>query len=349
MTVGFGDVRAWRAAPLGTAGDGVKRDADDLEGCREQLATQGLPGSWVGVARIVAQARHVGMLGDMDTLLEARREVQRALYLAESEVTRIEQSVAAVEEAAASARCALGDDGSVTDLMGPQTFPNRFEAEEFSRARAAAMQRLAADVQAILVQAAGVDAALARSIPRGYVDDIDEYGQESPEVASRWAELTDAERRAVVEQMIRELAEEYGLDMPVIDWRDESWGSNGQYADGDPGTVSLNEGLLDDPRLIHTVAHELRHGRQFEAIDDADDWHWPWQEDPLQEHLDDGITEEQVEEWEENFDDYQSTASGDTYEEYFEQPVEVDARGTGREYLDGLTAAEIDRLLEASR
>ena len=54
MTLGFGDVRAWRAAPLGTAGDGVKRDADDLEGRREQLASQGLPDSWVGVARMVA-------------------------------------------------------------------------------------------------------------------------------------------------------------------------------------------------------------------------------------------------------------------------------------------------------
>ena len=146
--------------------------------------------------------------------------------------------------------------------------------------------------------------------------------------------------------MIRELAEEYGLDLPTIDWREETWGSNGRYTNGDPGTVSLNDGLLDDPRLIHAVAHELRHGRQFEAIDDADDWHWPWQEDPVQEHLDDGITEEQVEEWEENFDDYQSTSSGDTYEDYVEQPVEVDAREAGREHLDGLTAEEIDRLLE---
>lgn len=349
MTLGFGDVRAWRAAPLGTAGDGVKRDADDLEGCREQLASQGLPDSWVGVARMVAQARLAGMLSSMDTLVEGRRQVPRALYLAETDVEAIERSVTTVEEAAASARFALGDDGSVTDLMGPQTFPNRFEAEEWSRARAATAQRLAADVAAILVQAVGVDAALARSIPGGYVDDIDDYGQESAEVATRWAELTDAERRAVVEQMIRELAEEYGLDLPDIVWEDETWRSNGSYANGDPGTVRLNEGLLDDPRLIHTVAHELRHGRQYEAIDDADDWHWPWEEDPLQEHLDDGITEEQVEEWEENFDDYQSTSSGDTYEEYFEQPVEVDARDTGRDYLDGLTAEEIDRLLEASR
>lgn len=185
MTLGFGDVRAWRAAPLGTAGDGVKRDADDLEGCREQLASQGLPDSWVGVARMVAQARLAGMLSSMDTLVEGRRQVQRALYLAETDVEAIERSVTTVEEAAASARFALGDDGSVTDLMGPQTFPNRFEAEEWSRARAATPQRLAADVAAILVQAVGVDAALARSIPGGYVDDIDDYGQESAEVATR--------------------------------------------------------------------------------------------------------------------------------------------------------------------
>jgi len=175
VTLGFGDVRAWRAAPLGIAGDGVKRDADDLEGCREQLASQGLPDSWVGVARMVAQARLAGMLSSMDTWVEGRRQVQRALYLAETDVEAIERSVTAVEEAAASARFALGDDGSITDLMGPQTFPNRFEAEEWSRARAATMQRLAVDVEAILVQAVGVDAALARSITGGDVDDIDDY------------------------------------------------------------------------------------------------------------------------------------------------------------------------------
>ena len=95
----------------------------------------------------------------------------------------------------------------------------------------------------------------------------------------------------------------------------------------------------------------MRHGRQYEAIRDLDDkFHWPWDDDPFDEHRDDGISESQVDDWRENFDDYQSTSNpGVTYDDYFNQPVEADARDGGREFLDGLTADEIDRLLEESR
>lgn len=59
-----------------------------------------------------------------------------------------------------------------------------------------------------------------------------------------------------------------------------------------------------------------------------------WKAGPLGDARD---GEEQAEEWEENFDaDYN-------------QPVEADARKSGREYLDNLTADELDRLLEESK
>jgi hypothetical protein len=90
----------------------------------------------------------------------------------------------------------------------------------------------------------------------------------------------------------------------------------------------------------------MRHARQFEAIEDQDDWHFPWQDDPFDMHEEDGISEEQAEEWDENFDDYKSTSSGDTYEEYFEQPVEADARQIGKEELEAMTEDELERLLE---
>ena len=91
------------------------------------------------------------------------------------------------------------------------------------------------------------------------------------------------------------------------------------------------------------------------AIDDADTFWW-W-EDPEYHH---GMTPEEVQEWEDNFDDYESAPSEEDWEEdpeaaqeqydrYFEQPVEVDAREEGAEFVEGMTPEELERLLEASK
>jgi hypothetical protein len=349
MPVSFSEVTRWQSAPLGAAGDGLKTDVTALEKSRDAVEAQAIPDSWNGLARFVAELRRDGLVSQLTDHIEGKTKVQKAMYDAEAQVTAIEGLVADVQGQAASQEFAIGSDGTVTDVKTPPTFENRYEAEEWSRSRTSQAQAIADDITTILAKAAAADMTIANSIPSGTVQDIDEYGTADPAVAERWAELTDAERRAIIEQQIRELADEYGIDMPTIDWRPESWGSNGMWSE-DSGTVSLNEGLLDDPRLLHTVAHEMRHARQNEAIDDEGAFHWPWEDDPFKEHEEDGITEEQVHEWEDNFDDYQSTSDpGVTYEDYFTQPVEDDARDSGREYLDGLTTAELDRLLEESR
>ncbi|GAA4380104.1 hypothetical protein [Nocardioides caricicola] len=350
MPVGYGEVKSWRAAPLGQAGDGVRADAKVLEESRDQVEAQAIPASWTGLARYVAEFRRDALVRSMTTHLEGKRQVQRALYDAETLVTDIERLVADVEGQAKAGQFEIGDDGSVTDVSEPRTFDSRWEAEEHATVRRNQAQALADDVTAILVRAAAADATIADSIPSGHVQDVDEYGTADPDVAARWAQLSDTERRAVIEQMIEELSEDSGLEMPEIVWEDESWGSNGSWSDGEPGTLRLNEGLLDDPRLLHTVAHEVRHGRQHEAVRDENDWQFPWESDPFDEHRDDGITADQANSWEDNFENYQDPDDpGVSYEDYFTQPVEDDARDAGREYLDGLTEAEIDRLLEEAR
>ena len=50
MTVTYGDAKRWQSAPLGTAGDSLKKDLDALEGARDLLETQGVPASWTGLA-----------------------------------------------------------------------------------------------------------------------------------------------------------------------------------------------------------------------------------------------------------------------------------------------------------
>lgn len=349
MPSSYGDVRTWQAKPLGAAGDGIRKDLKVLEECGETLETKAIPSSWSGSARVVAQLGRRALLVRLSRHVAGKRRVQRALYDAERQVTGIERLVADVEGEAKAKEFAIADDGRVTDTSTPPTFKSRFDAEEWRRIRTNQAQAIADDVGIILSRAAAVDATLTDSIPAGHVTDVDEYGTASPEVAERWAELSDRERRAIIEEMVVELADENGVQDPTIEWMDEAWDANGQWSDGQPGTVRFNEGMLDDPRILHTVAHEMRHGRQFEAMRDKDDWHWPWQDDPLDEHTADGITEEQVEQWQRNFDDYQSTSNGDSYEDYFTQPVEEDARDSGREYLDGLSDDELDRLLQESR
>ncbi|WP_193611463.1 hypothetical protein [Nocardioides lijunqiniae] len=349
MPITYSEVVQWQAAPLGAAGDGLKTDVQALERSRDVVEAQGVPDSWTGIARLVAEARRDGLVASMTTHIEGKTRLQRAMYDAESQVTVIESLVQDVQGQAAAQELTIGSDGTVTDSRTPPTFDNRYEADEYRRSRTAQAQAIADDITTILGKAAAADMTIANAIPSGTVQDIDEYGTASPEVAEHWAGLTDAERRAIIEQQIQEMAEEYGIDMPTIEWQPESWESNGSWNEGS-GTVSLNEGLLDDPRLLHTVAHEMRHARQHEAAEDEGAFHWPWETDPFAEHEEDGITEEQAREWEENFNDYQSTGEpGVTFEDYFEQPVEEDARDGGREYLDGLTTAELERLLEESR
>ena len=348
MTISYGDARTWRSAPLGAAGDGLKDDLAALEGARDLLETQGVPESWTGIAVTFAVARRTLLVRQLDRHIEGKRTMQRALYDAETIVTEMERLVLDVEGEARVMEFSIGSDGAVTDTSSPPTFENRYEADEWSRGRQATAQGIADDVTAILGRAAAADATISAGIPAGHVPFVDDYGVADPAVAEQWATMTDAERRAAIEEMIEEQAEEAGIPTPSITWEPETWGPWGQCRD-EGSEIALNEGILDDPQMINVVAHEMRHARQYEAIDDKDDFRFPWQDDPFDMHEEDGITEEQAEEWDDNFDDYKSTGSGDTYEEYFNQPVEVDARDIGKEELENMTEEELERLLEEGR
>ncbi|WP_114202076.1 hypothetical protein [Janibacter anophelis] len=180
------------------------------------------------------------------------------------------------------------------------------------------------------------------------------YGELPPEVREAWEGYTEDERELIVRETIRERAEHYGIDNPAVRiddsidgngvWRERNWFLGPE--------VVINEDMMDDPMVLHTVFHEMRHGGQHEAIRDADPT-FPW-EDPEYDH---GTTEEEVQEWKENFDDYQSppteeewendrAAAQEKYDRYFDQPVEVDAREEGSEFVEGMTPEELDRLLE---
>lgn len=180
----------------------------------------------------------------------------------------------------------------------------------------------------------------------GQSRDADDYGDCPEEVRDAWREYTDEERRAILEQKIREDAEALGIPVPDIVWdEDMDANSNGSWNQSS-GTVTLNPDNVDDPMFMHTVAHEMRHALQHEAVEQMDDrgwWDWFWGNHP---DYPGGATPEEVEEWEENFEDYKSP--DDDFDEYFDQPVEEDARETGSDWVEDMTPEELDRLLEES-
>jgi hypothetical protein len=349
MAITFGQVKTWKAAPLGDAGDGLKADLRNLETSHDELEAGGVAKSWTGIAADAARSHRDNLVADLASHITGKQQMQKALYNAETEVEAIERLVQGILDRAKTSEFHVSDDGTVTSTATPPTFTNRYEAEEWGISRNTTAQEIADDITAALAKAAGVDALLTDAIPTGTNDGLDdtrrERGMASPEVAERWAQLTDAERKAIIDQKIEELAEEYGVEVDDIIW-DDSMSGNGSWSESEKA-VRLNPDRLDDPDLLHTVAHEMRHARQHEAIDDNNDWQFWWEDDPFDEHREDGITEEQAEEWEENFDDYKSPSPD--YDAYYNQPVEVDARKTGREYLDNVTPEELDRLLEESK
>ncbi|MGH3351850.1 MAG: hypothetical protein ACRDPS_14375 [Nocardioides sp.] len=349
MAITFGQVKTWKAAPLGDAGDGLKADLRKLETSRDELEANGVPKSWTGVAADAARGQRDSLVARLSSHIQGKQQMQKALYTAEPEVEAIERLVDGIQDRAKTHEFTVGDDGSVTSTATPPTFRSRFEAEEWGNSRQTIAQEIADDITDALAKAAGVDAALTQGIPDGTDDGLDDTreqrGLASPETAERWAQLTDYERKAIIDQKIEELAEEYGVDVEDIIW-DDTISGNGSWSESEKA-VRLNPDRLDDPDLLHTVAHEMRHARQNEAVDDMNDWQFPWEDDPFDMHEEDGITEDQAEEWEENFDDYKSPDKD--FDAYYNQPVEADARNTGRDYLDNVTPDELDRLLEESR
>ncbi len=174
--------------------------------------------------------------------------------------------------------------------------------------------------------------------------------------------MSDDERRATLEEMAETLADDYGLDDFEIRYEDLE-DEDGDGADDDPQTNShgswsdddrvlrIDVNDLDDPAIINTMAHEVRHAGQHENVRDADPGlidqaliDAGLKDDPFDPPP--GVHREQVEDWRDNFDDYQRAE--DDFDDYWNQPVEADARESGEDYLDDLTGEDLEEHREAA-
>ena len=174
-----------------------------------------------------------------------------------------------------------------------------------------------------------------------------------PDVAREWADMSDDERRAVIEEIAEQRARDAGVDdfeVRIEDLEDQ----DGDGVDDDPDTDSrgswsegdrvlrIDEGNLDDPTILGTVAHEVRHAEQHKAVDDLPWWWWEDFDGPP------GVSQSEVEEWKYNFENPKRSQT-DGFDAYADQATERDARETGGGFLDDFDEDDLERTREEAR
>lgn len=353
MSITYGDLRSWRAAGVTSASDLLRADITALERARDAVENDAVPAAYSGLGRVAAVARKASLVAQMDTHIEGLTSFERAVFAQGSTVTSIEAAVQDIDTDAAAQQFAIDTSGTVSDVAPTQTFANTFERNEYQGARSQQLNALVARMQAALDDAYAVDSAIIAARPHGsFSDDGPEYVVD-PEVEREWADMSDDERRAVIEHIAEERAREAGIDdfeVRIEDLED----ADGDGVDDDPTTDSrgswsegdrvlrIDEGNLDDPTILATVAHEVRHAQQHKSVDDLPWWWWEDYHGPP------GVGQDEVEDWRDNFDDYQ-TSRDDGFDAYHDQPVEADARDTGGGYLDDLDKDDLERIREEAR
>ena len=353
MSITWGDLRSWRSAGVTSASDLLRADIKALEKARDAVESDAVPATFEGLARIAAMARQATLIASMDAHVEGLTAFERVVYGQVARVTAIEKAVQDVDTDAAAQQFSISSSGTVSDVAPSRTFDNTFERNEHQDARRNQLDALVARMTAALDDAYAVDSAIIGARPDGsFSDDGPDYVVD-PEVAREWATMSDDERRAVIEHIAEEQARAAGVDdfeVRIEDLEDK----DGDGVDDDPTTDSrgswsesdrvlrIDEGNLDDPTILGTVAHEVRHAEQRKAVDDLPWWWWEDYDGPP------GVSQDEVEDWRDNFDDYK-TSDDDGFDAYHDQPVESDARETGGGYLDDLDADDLERIREEAR
>lgn len=208
----------------------------------------------------------------------------------------------------------------------------------------------------------------------GAADEADggsDRGTVDPEVAEDWMEMTDGERQRVAQEIVDAEFEKYGMDPVEITFKDIQ--GNGHWREGFlfiGDELAIDEDRLKDPDILHTLAHEVRHAAQHEFIERTEPDPFPSilgddRQERFQQIEDEhGVTREEIEVWERNFGlfGYKSPPKAledgaseeerveyeEKFQEYLDQPVEADARESGREFVEGVTEEELHEFQRAA-
>lgn len=135
-----------------------------------------------------------------------------------------------------------------------------------------------------------------------------------------WKKASVDERKEILRELFDDMKKIYGIDVSTINFdsieSEPGYVTYGylSYFNSGHMEMTINSDLLDNSKyydlIMDTMAHELRHGYQHSVVDHPEKYE---------------VSEETINTWRENFDDYK-TLEEDGYKEYRKQAVEKDAR-----------------------
>lgn len=217
-------------------------------------------------------------------------------------------------------------------------FPPDLKA--YAAALQAARSRMSKLEQRMLAQVDGSFASISMPSPLT-ITEGESRGVVPPEIEAAWAELSDQERRDLLQLLADQHADEMGIPRAPINW--DATG-RGMW----DGSLHLNPALLGTPELLHTAVHEMQHAWQWAVRDEYD----VIASDPdrLQAILDGDVPDPMVDRYgvttEEAARMRERNAGYVRDKGYTERPVEVDARRAGAWNTDHMTLEEFEALVD---
>ena len=182
--VTYADVRRWDPAGLASASTDLRSDLKSLEKAKDELETEAVPDSFMGMAAFFATAQKAGLVASMSTHVEEATSFERAIYTAQSGVASLKRDVESIDSDARAHEFEIGGDGSVTDVSQPMQFTSIRAAEAHTEERVRLRDALVERVERALERANEIDEQLLWSVPRhsfsdgeGEVDDPTGQGE----------------------------------------------------------------------------------------------------------------------------------------------------------------------------
>lgn len=272
MSFSWGEVARWRASTLDAAATSLTSSRDALVDCNDELVTMGTPAHWTGDAAQTARTRRETLNESLEDLVAQVAGARRVLMEGADAVTTLERHVEDAEGFARTHGLAIGSDGSVTDVDGPESEGiGPSAAIEATAERERLVNECAEMVESVIREAEGIDrnlcvvldgivadrlgsddaATLAAASQQGYADargDLDPPASENTpaENAAWWEGLTELQQQWVLAEHPSVVGNLDGIPFAV---RDEA-----------------NRALIDDHR--ETLEEQLEQARQ--ELEDAE-------------------------------------------------------------------------------
>ena len=169
--VTYADVRRWDPAGLASASTDLRSDLKALEKAQDELETEAVPDSFVGLAALAARAQKASLVSRMSTHVEEATSFERAIYTARAGVASLKRDVESIDSDARAHEFEIGGDGSVTDVSQPSEFTSIRAAEAHTEERVRLRDALVDRVERALERANEIDQELLWAVPRDSFSD----------------------------------------------------------------------------------------------------------------------------------------------------------------------------------